>query len=83
MFNRNCLQKSKEVYKIAKVRRNFIATTTKKHPHKYRKNTKCSKNSDLKKKVKGPLEACKFRKNDKQQQNTPTNMAKIYQAVES
>ena len=40
----------------------------------------------LKKKVKGPLEACKFRKNrksDKQQQNTPTNMAKIYQAVES
>ena len=47
MFNRNCLQKSKEVCKNRKtgVKRNFIAT--KKHPDKYRKNNKASKSSDF------------------------------------
>ena len=36
MFNRNCLRKSKNSAKIAKVTRNFIAT--KRHPENYRKN---------------------------------------------
>ena len=41
MFNRNCLRKSQNSAKIAKVTRNFIAT--KRHPENYRKNCKNNK----------------------------------------